>query len=188
MNEPKEFIPFFVPDIGEDEIAEVVDSLKNGWVTTGAKTKRFEDDFSAFLGEDNIDCIAVNSATAGLHLALEAVGVGLGDEVIVPNLTFTATAEVVRYMGADPVFVDCDPVTLNITAEAVESKITKRTKAIMPVHYAGLPVDMTPLIALARNRNLKVIEDAAHALPAVHNGQMIGTLDSDVYSLFFLCQ
>ena len=108
------FLPFALPDIGEDEIAEVVDTLRSGWITTGPKAKRFEADFAAFLGDAGLHCLAVNSATAGLHLALEAIGVGPGDEVITTTHTFTATAEVVRYLGADVKLVDIDPVTLNI--------------------------------------------------------------------------
>jgi len=113
MHNPN-FLPYALPDIGEAEIAEVVDSLRSGWVTSGPKTKRFEKEFEAFLGDRTLQAIAVNSATAGLHLALEAVGIGPGDEVITTTLTFTATAEVARYLGADVKMVDIDPVTLNM--------------------------------------------------------------------------
>jgi dTDP-4-amino-4,6-dideoxygalactose transaminase len=178
MNQ-RPFLPFALPEIGEEEIAEVVDALRSGWVTTGPKAKRFEQDFSAFLG-GGLECVAVNSATAGLHLALEALGIGPGDEVIVPTHTFTATAEVVRYMGADVVIVDVDPSTLNIDPAAVARAIGPRTRAIMPVHYAGLAADMPALLQLARQHGLKVIEDAAHALPTRTGGQLVGTLDSDV--------
>ncbi|MFM2059634.1 MAG: hypothetical protein RLY71_4019, partial [Pseudomonadota bacterium] len=136
------FLPFALPEIGDEEIAEVVDALKSGWVTTGPKARRFEADFAAFLGQPGIEAIAVNSATAGLHLALEAIGIGPGDEVITTTHTFTATAEVVRYLGADVKLVDIDPATLNIDPAAVEAAITPKTKAIIPVHYAGLAVDM----------------------------------------------
>ena len=174
-----------MPDIGEEEIAEVVDSLRSGWLTTGPKTKKFEIDFSEFLG-GNIEAIAVNSATSGLHLALEAVGVTTGDEVITTTHTFTATAEVVRYLGANPVFVDVDPITLNIDVKEIASAITPRTKAIIPVHLAGLAADMQPILDLAKKHNLKVIEDAAHALPTTYQGKTIGTLASDVtvYSFY----
>jgi dTDP-4-amino-4,6-dideoxygalactose transaminase len=175
-----DFLPFALPEIGEEEIAEVVDTLRSGWVTTGPKARRFEQDFVQFLGDDSLQAIAVNSATAGLHLALEAIGIGPGDEVITTTHTFTATAEVVRYMGADVVLVDIDPATLNIDPKAVEAAITPRTKAIMPVHYAGLSVDMDAILTIARKHNLKVVEDAAHALPTTFNGQTIGTLQSDV--------
>ena len=181
-----EFLPFALPEIGDEEIAEVVDALKSGWVTTGPKTRRFETDFSAFLGDDSLHSIAVNSATAGLHLALEALGIGPGDEVITTTHTFTATAEVVRYLGADVKLVDIDPATLNIAPAAVEAAITPRTKLIMPVHYAGLAADMPALLAIARQHGLKVVEDAAHALPTTSNGQLVGTLGSDatVFSFY----
>lgn len=173
------FIPFFLPEIGEAEIAEVVDSIRSGWITTGPKTKRFEQDFADFLG-GGLHAISVNSATAGLHLAVEAVGVGPGDEVITTTHTFTATAEVIRYMGAHPVFVDIDPVTQCIDPAKIEAAITPKTKAIMPVHYAGMAADMPAIIRIARKHNLKVIEDAAHALPTTSAGKLVGTLDSDV--------
>lgn len=173
------FLPFAVPEIGEDEIAEVVSCLRSGWVTTGPKAKQFEADFSAFLG-GGIESIAINSATAGLHLALEAVGIVPGDEVITTTHTFTATAEVIRYLGADPVFVDIDEATLCIDVEAVERAITPRTKAILPVHFAGLAADMEGILALARKHGLRVVEDAAHALPTTCSGKLVGTLDSDV--------
>jgi len=185
MNAPA-FLPFALPDIGEEEIAEVVDALRSGWVTTGPKTKRFEEDFAAFLGEPGLFCMAVNSATAGLHLALEALGIGPGDEVITTTHTFTATAEVVRYLGADVVLVDIDPKTLCIDPAAVEAAITPRTKAIIPVHYAGLAADMPALIALADEYGLKIVEDAAHALPTTSAGKLVGTLDTDasVFSFY----
>jgi dTDP-4-amino-4,6-dideoxygalactose transaminase len=180
------FLPFALPDIGEDEIAEVVDTLRSGWVTTGPKARRFEDDFSAFLGDPSLHSLAVNSATAGLHLALEALGIGPGDEVITTTHTFTATAEVVRYLGADVVLVDIDPATLCIDVNAVEAAITPRTKAVIPVHYGGLAADMQALLPLARKHGLKVVEDAAHALPTTCGGKVVGTLESDacVFSFY----
>jgi dTDP-4-amino-4,6-dideoxygalactose transaminase len=174
------FIPFALPDIGDDEIAEVVDTLRSGWITTGPKTRRFEEDFTAYLGDPGVHSMAVNSATAGLHLALEALGIGPGDEVITTTHTFTATAEVVRYLGADVVLVDIDPATLCIDVAAVEAAITPRTKAVIPVHYAGLAADMATLLPLARRHGLKVVEDAAHALPTTCGGELVGTLGSDV--------
>ncbi len=184
MNPP--FLPFALPEIGDEEIAEVVDTLRSGWVTTGPKAKRFEADFAAFLGDDSLHCIAVNSATAGLHLALEACGIGPGDEVITTTHTFTATAEVVRYLGADVKLVDLDPATMNIDAQAVAAAITPRTKAIVPVHYAGLAADMPVLLGIARRHGLKVVEDAAHALPSTSLGMLVGTLASDatVFSFY----
>src|ERR1700704_5929713 len=150
------FLPFALPEIGDDEIAEVVDTLRSGWVTTGPKAKRFEEDFTAFLGDPSLQSLAVNSATAGLHLALEALGIGPGDEVITTTHTFTATAEVVRYLGADVKLVDIDPATMCIDVAAVEAAITPRTKAVMPVHYAGLAADMERLLPLAKKHGLKV--------------------------------
>nr|WP_316640651.1 DegT/DnrJ/EryC1/StrS family aminotransferase [uncultured Roseateles sp.] len=180
------FLPFALPDIGEDEIAEVVDTLRSGWVTTGPKTKRFEQAFTEFLGDSVIESIAVNSATAGLHLALEALGIGPGDEVITTTHTFTATAEVVRYLGADVVLVDIDPKTLNIDPKLVEAAITPRTKCIIPVHFGGLAVDMLEILNIARRHGLRVVEDAAHCLPSTIEGELIGTMGSDatVFSFY----
>ncbi len=177
-------IPFALPDIGEEEIDEVVHSLRSGWITTGPKTKQFEQDFSK-LFEMGAESIAVNSATAGLHIALEAIGVGIGDEVITTPYTFTATAEVVRYLGAHPVFVDIDPDTLNIDPKKIEAAITSKTKAIIPVHFAGLACEMTEILRLARKHNLKVIEDAAHALPTRYQGQLVGDFESDAVVFSF---
>jgi dTDP-4-amino-4,6-dideoxygalactose transaminase len=179
------FLPFALPDIGEEEIAEVVDSLRSGWLTTGPKTGAFEKEFASFIGA-GAQALAVNSATAGLHLALEALGVGPGDEVITTPYTFTATAGVISHLGADPVFVDIDPRTFNIAPERIERAITSRTKAILPVHFAGLACEMDAIIAIARKYGLKIVEDAAHALPTTYRGQMIGTLDTDatVYSFY----
>lgn len=174
-----QFLPFAMPDIGEEEISEVVSSLRSGWVSTGPKAKQFESDFVDYLG-GGLEAVAVNSATAGLHLGLEALGIGPGDEVITTTHTFTATAEVIQYLGAAPVFVDVDSSTLCIDVDSVERAITPRTKAIIPVHFAGRSADMTRLLALAKRRGLKVIEDAAHALPTSCEGSLIGTLDSDV--------
>ncbi|MEO6658932.1 MAG: aminotransferase class V-fold PLP-dependent enzyme, partial [Burkholderiaceae bacterium] len=191
------FLPFALPEIGEEEIAEVVDTLRSGWITTGPKAKRFEDDFAGFLalpaaGADagrtasELHCMAVNSATAGLHLALEGLGIGPGDEVITTTHTFTATAEVARYLGADVVLVDIDPATLCIDPRLVEAAITPRTRAIVPVHFTGRAADMGALLALAHRHGLKVVEDAAHALPATCGGALIGTLGSDatVFSFY----
>jgi dTDP-4-amino-4,6-dideoxygalactose transaminase len=179
------FLPFALPDIGPDEIAEVVDTLSSGWITTGTKTRRFEQDFAAFVGGD-AEAIAVNSATAGLHLVLEALGIGPGDEIITTSYTFTATAEVARYLGAHPVLVDIDRATMNIDVAAIESRITPRTKAIIVVHFGGLACAMPDVLSLARRRGVAVVEDAAHAFPATCDGRLIGALDSDatVYSFY----
>jgi len=178
-DETDDFLPFALPDIGEEEIRAVAACLRSGWVTTGPVTRRFEEAFRDYLG-GGVEAISVNSATAGLHLALESLGIGPRDEVIVPTLTFTATAEVVRYLGAHPVFVDADPHTLNLAPGAVAAAITARTRAIVPVHYAGLVCDMDAIGALAARHGLHVVEDAAHAFPARWNGRLVGTLDSDV--------
>jgi perosamine synthetase len=163
-----------VPDIGDAEINAVAETLRSGWLTTGPKTKEFERRFAERLGVKH--AVAVNSATAALHLALDAIGVGRDDEVIVPTLTFASTAEVVVLLGGRPVLVDIRPDSLCIDPNKIEAAITQRTKAIMPVHYAGQPCDMNAILDIARRRGLKVIEDAAHALPAQYQGQVIGTL------------
>ena len=181
----QQFLPFSLPEIGEEEIAEVCDALRSGWLTTGPRAKRFEKDFAEYLRGSG-EALAVDSATAGLHLALEAAGVGPGDEVITTSYTFTATAEVIRYLGADPIFVDVRADTLNINPEGIEAAITERSKAIMPVHFAGLACEMGPILRTAKRHRLRVIEDAAHALPATSGGRLIGTLESDatVFSFY----
>lgn len=180
-----QFIPFALPDIGEPEIDAVAQAMRSGWLTTGPIAKQFEQEFAAYIGS-GVDAIAVNSATAGLHLALEAMGVGPGDEVITTTHTFTASAEIARYLGAEPVLVDIDPKTLCIDPEAIRAAITPRTKVIIPVHYAGLACDMQAILEIARAYNLKIIEDAAHSLPSTWHGAMIGSLASDatVYSFY----
>lgn len=181
-----DFLPFSLPDIGDDEIHEVVDSLRSGWISTGPKALKFEEQFSQFLGDVSLQSISVNSATSGLHLALESLGIGPGDEVIVPDYTFTATAEVVRYLGAIPVFVDVDSKTFNMSVASFSSAITDKTKAVIPVHFAGLSCDMNAIIQIARSHSISVVEDAAHALPTLYNGNLIGTLHSDftVFSFY----
>ena len=172
-------IPFSIPDIDETDILAVIDVLKSGWITSGPKVKEFESNFQEFIGLD-VNAIAVNSATSGLHLALEALNIGRGDEVITTTLTFTATAEVVRYLGADVKFVDVDEKTLNISVDSLRKAISSKTKAIIPVHYAGLSCDMDQILSIAEEFNLKVIEDAAHALPTTCNGDIVGSLKSDI--------
>lgn len=173
------FIPFSSPEIDDDEISSVIRTMRSGWLTTGPNVLKFEKNFSSYLGCD-LESIAVNSATAGLHLALEALGIGPGDEVITTTHTFTATAEVIRYLGAHPVFVDIKKDTLCIDVDAFEQAISSRTKAVIPVHFGGLAVDMPRLLDIAHRYGLKVIEDAAHALPATSNGKLVGSLESDV--------
>jgi dTDP-4-amino-4,6-dideoxygalactose transaminase len=185
VNASEDFLPFALPDIGEAEIAAVVESLRSGWLTTGPRAAAFEREFAEFLG-GGLSTVALNSATAGLHLALEALGIGPGDEVIVPTWTFTATAEVVRYLGADPVIVDVDPYTLNIDLAAAEAAVTPRTRAVMPVHFAGLPVSRSALSEFGRRHELAVVEDAAHALPTRSEDVLVGAGHSEatVFSFY----
>lgn len=178
----KTFLPFAMPHITQAEIDEVVDTLRSGWLTTGSKTKRFEREFARRVNSPY--ALAVNSATAAMHLALDAIGLQPGDEVIVPVYTFTATAEVVVYFQARPVLVDVDPVTCNLDPAQLEKHITSRTRAIMVVHIAGLPAEMDAILAIARAHNLPVIEDAAHAFPAKYKGRMIGSI-SDLTAFSF---
>ncbi len=176
------FLPFAVPHITQAEIDEVVDTLRSGWLTTGPKTKRFEREFADRVGAPH--ALAVNSATAAMHLALDAIGLRPDDEVIVPVYTFTATAEVVVYFRARPVFVDVDPITCNLDPAQLEKHITSRTRAIMVVHIAGLPAEMDDILAIARAYALPVIEDAAHAFPARYKGRLIGSI-SDLTAFSF---
>jgi len=163
-----------MPDLGDAEAESVVETLRSGWLTTGPKVRRFEEDFAEYVGCHH--AVAVNSATAALHLALSAVGLKEGDEVLVPTMTFAATAEVVLYFKARPVLVDCRPETLNLDPDQLEKAITAKTKAIMPVHIAGQACDMDRILEIARDYDLRVIEDAAHALPARYREKMIGTI------------
>lgn len=178
-------IPCFRPVVGRAEIEAVVEVLRSAWLTTGPKVREFEARFAEFLG-GGVEAIAVNSATAGLHLAAEACGIGPGDEVIVPTLTFTATGSVIRYLGAEVVLVDVEAGTLAMDLDHAERRITPKCKAIMPVHFGGYPCDMPRILAFARRHGLKVIEDAAHALPTVRDGRIIGSWESDacVFSFY----
>lgn len=182
-------LPFALPDIGEEEIQEVVDTLKSGWLTTGPKTARFEREFAEYVGSPY--ALAVNSATSGLHLALEAVGVGPGDAVLTSPYTFTASAEVIRYLGADPIFADIDARTFNLDPALADKRIRelraagRNIKAILPIHVAGQACDMDALMAVAKRHDLRVIEDAAHAIPSTSGGRMIGTIgDLTVFSFY----
>jgi dTDP-4-amino-4,6-dideoxygalactose transaminase len=168
------FLPFYMPDIAEDEIQAVMETLQSGWLTTGVRVRQFEEDFAHYVGSQH--AVAVNSGTAALHLALDAVGVKEGDEVLVPTMTFAATAEVVLYFRAKPVLVDCRHDTMNLDPDQIEKAITSRTKAIIPVHIGGQPCDMDRILEIARERHLKVIEDAAHALPTRYQGRLVGTI------------
>lgn len=187
-----EFLPFALPDIGEEEITEVTNTLRSGWVTTGPKTFQFEDDFKKFVGSEY--ALATNSCTSGLHLALEAIGVGKDDYVITTPYTFTATAEVIRYLGAHPLFCDIDQETYNLDPQEVEKillenerqgPLKKKIKAIMPVHFAGQSCDMQKIKKLANDYDLKIVEDAAHALPSTSHGEMVGNIgDITVFSFY----
>jgi dTDP-4-amino-4,6-dideoxygalactose transaminase len=181
-----DFIPFAIPAIDDDEINEVVTTLKSGWLTTGPQTRRFETDFSTYLDREH--AIAVNSATAGLHLALEAVGVTDGDVVITTVYTFTATAEVIRYLNGTPVFVDINPRTKNIDLNQLKKALDLyrgRVKAIIPVHFAGLACEMDEIFKYAKDCGAVVIEDAAHALPTTYKGKLVGSFgDITVFSFY----
>jgi dTDP-4-amino-4,6-dideoxygalactose transaminase len=168
------FLPFALPDVDEAELQQIGEALASGWVTTGPKTRQFEAEFAATVGAKH--AVAVNSCTAAMHLALEAIGLGRGDEVITTPYTFAATAEVIRYFDARPVLVDVDPRCLNMRPDLIEAAITPRTKAIIPIHIAGLPAEMAAIGQIAKQHNLAVIEDAAHAFPAVYQGQTIGAI------------
>lgn len=167
------FLPFARPSLGEEEIREVVDTLRSGWITTGPKTERFAAAFLDYVGGRY--AVPVASATAGLHAALLALGVGAGDEIVTTPMTFVATLNSIVHCGAVPVLVDIDAATLQMRVEAVESVLTPRTKAIVPVHYVGQPVDLDPLLALAASRGIAVLEDAAHAVGTEYKGRRIGS-------------
>ncbi len=170
----EKMLPFGTPFFGDEEIAEVIDTLKSGWISTGPKTKKFEDEFAAYVGAKY--AVALNSCTAGLHLSLIVTGIGPGDEVIVPPLTFGATANVVEHVGARPVFADIDPITLCIDPNEIEKAITPRTKAAIPVHYGGMPCAMDEIRTIADAHRFSVIEDAAHAIGTRYKGRTIGSL------------
>jgi len=171
------FLPFALPDLDESELQLVREALLSGWVTTGPQVRQFEAEFGAAVGASH--AVAVNSCTAAMHLALEAIGLGPGDEVITTPYTFAATAEVIRYFGARPVLVDIRAADFNIDATQIEAAITPATKAILPVHIAGLPADLRAIDALAARHGLAVIEDAAHAFPTRCAGRMIGQDPAD---------
>ncbi|MCJ7581981.1 MAG: DegT/DnrJ/EryC1/StrS family aminotransferase [Candidatus Aminicenantes bacterium] len=170
----KNFLIFGNPAIEQPEIDEVVDSLKSGWLGTGPKVHRFEEMFKRYKGTKH--AVALNSCTAALHLSLAAIGISPGDEVLVPTMTFAATANAVIHSGGIPVLVDCKRKTMNIDPGEIERKITRRTKAVIPVHFAGRPCEMDELTELARKHGLKIIEDCAHAVEAEYKGRKVGTI------------
>ncbi|HET8553156.1 MAG TPA: DegT/DnrJ/EryC1/StrS aminotransferase family protein [Gammaproteobacteria bacterium] len=169
-----DYLPFTRPTLDQETIDGVVEVLKSGWITTGPQVERFEVALADYVGGDR-QVRALTSATGALELALVLAGVGPGDEVIVPAMTFAASANVVVRVGAKPVFVDVDLDTRNLLLDAVETVITPKTRAIMPVHFAGLPVDLDRIYALAEKHDLRVIEDAAHAIGSSYNGKRIGS-------------
>lgn len=177
------FIFFSPPAIGDEEIEEVIDTLRSGWITTGPKTRRFEEYFKDYVGSPA--ALALSSCTAGLHLALAVLGIGAGDEVITSTMTFASSVNVIEHVGARPVLVDVEPDTLNLDPDLVEKKITPRTRAILPVHYAGHPAEMDKLNEIARAARLEVVEDAAHALAAGYKGRAIGSGSNPVAFSFY---
>ena len=180
---PARTVPFYRPDIGDDEIAAVVDTLRSGWLTVGPRTQEFEQEFARAVGAPH--AVAVSSCTAALHLALDALDVEPGDEVITSTLTFAATGATIVHSGARPVLVDCTRDTLNLDPADVARKVTPRTRAVVPVHFAGQPAAMDEILDFARRHGLKVIEDAAHALPASYRGRTVGTIgDLTAFSFY----
>jgi dTDP-4-amino-4,6-dideoxygalactose transaminase len=184
-------VPFALPDCGDEEIQEIAEVMKSGWLTTASRCAQFEQEFAEFIGSKY--ALGVSSGTAALHLGLEALGIGEGDKVLVPTFTFTATAEVVRYLQADPIFIDSDPGTFCITVEQIENAITNNEslitnnslKAIIPVHFGGHPCDMDAILDFAKTNGLGVLEDASHALPTKYNGRLIGTYgDATCFSFY----
>ena len=185
MNLNTNFIPFARPSLGVEEEAAVLRVLRSGWLTTGKEAKDFEMEFAKYINSSQ--ALAVNSATSGLHLALEALGLKPGDKVITSPYTFTATAEVIRYLGADPVFADIDPETFNINPVAVENLLKRdpSIKGIIPIHIGGNPCDMDSLMDIRNRYNVFLLEDAAHAFPIQHNGKFLGTIgDAGVFSFY----
>jgi dTDP-4-amino-4,6-dideoxygalactose transaminase len=177
------FLPFSPPSISEEEIEAVVDTLRSDWITTGPKVKQFESEFAAYVGTENAH--ALNSCTGAMHVALTALDIGPGDEVVTSPMTFCSTAHVIEHVGATLVLADVETDTLTIDPTRVSAAITPRTKALLPVHYAGHPCDMDLLLELAQEHGLYIIEDAAHAFPASYKGRHIGTIgDLTAFSFY----
>jgi dTDP-4-amino-4,6-dideoxygalactose transaminase len=176
-------VPFHQAAVGEEEAEAAANAVRSGWLTMGPTTLEFEREFAAYVGARH--AVSVNSCTAALHLALEAIGLKAGDEVLLPAITFTATGEAVTYFGARPILVDVEPVTLNISVEDIERKVSSRTKALIPVHFAGQPCDMAAINDFCDSHRLRIIEDAAHALPASYQGTPIGALSETTCFSFY---
>jgi UDP-4-amino-4-deoxy-L-arabinose-oxoglutarate aminotransferase len=176
----KEFLPFSRPSITEADIEAVNEVLRSGWITTGLKNAEFEEKFCKYTG--CAGAVALTSATAGMHLALKALEIGPGDEVITPSMTWVSTVNLIVLSGAVPVFVDVDRETLMVTAESIQKRLSERTRLIIPVHFAGAPVDMAPVRKLAESRNIGVIEDAAHAVGTEYHGEKIGKRGTSIFS------
>ncbi len=177
---PAQFLPFSKPDISEEEIASVNAVLRSGWITTGAESAAFESEFRDYCGAQN--AVALASATAGMHVVLEALNIGAGDEIITPSLTWVSTINLIALRGATPVFVDINRNTLLVEANAIEAAITPKTRAIIPVHYAGAPVDLHLIRALAKKHDIALIEDAAHAAGTEYCGRKIGAEGTAIFS------
>ena len=181
----QDFIPFSKPDISDSEISQVLECLQSGWLTTGPKTRELEQRFAEVVGARY--AIAVNSCTAAMHLALEAMGIGTGSRVVTTDFTFTATAEVVRYLGADPVFIDIDPHTLNMDPELLECALAEDNaiKAVIPVHFAGQACDMDAIMAVCDQYEVRILEDAAHAFPTTYGDRIVGSIgDATAFSFY----
>lgn len=175
------FLPFAKPSIDRAAIDEVVTCLESGWITTGPRVKKFEEDLKIYLQTSH--ALALTSATAGLHLALQGLHLQPGDEVVTTAMTFVATLNTIVIAGGKPVLVDIEPGTFNMDVTKIEAAITSRTRAIVPVHFAGLPVDLDSIYTIAKKHNLRVIEDAAHAIGTYYKGKIIGSFgDTQVFS------
>lgn len=178
-----EYIPFYRPNLGKEEVESVTESIESGWLTTGKKVKEFQERFSDFIGVKH--SLAVNSCTAGLHLLLVAAGIGKGDEVITTSMTFVSTVNVIDEVGAKPVLADIDPKTFNIDVDDIKNKITENTKAIMPVHMAGQACNMNEIMEIAEEHDLYVFEDAAHAVWSKYDDKMIGSFSDGAAFSFY---
>jgi UDP-4-amino-4-deoxy-L-arabinose-oxoglutarate aminotransferase len=175
-----DFLPFSKPSITEDDISAVAQVLRSGWITTGPKASEFEQKFCEYVGCRG--AVALTSATAGMHVTLKALGIGKGDEVITPSMTWVSTVNLTVLAGATPVFVDVDRDTLLVSPESIKQAITSKTKVIIPVHYAGAPVDMDPIRDLAQKKGIALVEDAAHALGTEYKGQHVGRKGTAIFS------